>query len=119
MQSVCELSSTAQPYSQKLGYSKVSYSGGLRENRITLSPCLKLSLQSPALRGLVIQRGEPGCCSQPQTGATSPGKGAGEQGRRTEPFGAPFHTKPHIFLTPTCSLLLMVRLLGPSLGSDT
>lgn len=46
-------------------------------------------------------------------------KGLGSR-EGTQAFAAPFHAKPHIFLTSTCSLLLMVRLLHLlSLGSDT
>lgn len=73
-----------------------------------LPPCFKLwSLQSLVLCGLVVQRGGPGCCSQLQDGAKSPGKGAGEQEGHRRPFCCPFpHQSPHF---PDLHVLLAAR----------
>ena len=48
----------------------------------------------------------------PRLGLPALGKGA--RGGMGQPFAAPFCTKPHVFMTSTCSLLLAVRLLSPS-----
>lgn len=120
MQSVCELSTTALPYFQKLSYSKVSYSGGLCENCISYLRALNCGLCRAWFSVGWWSRGEGlDAALSSRMGPRALGKGLGSRKGTGDPFAAPFHTKAHIFLTSTCSSLLVVRLLSLSLCSDT